>query len=63
MEAEIQPQDLELEKPCPACLLGRNKNGGDCSTCNGRGIVVTPLGLHIMAFVVNNAKAFRDGKL
>ena len=62
MEAEIQPQDLELEIPCPekACVLGRNRSGGNCSCCEGRGIVPTTLGLHVLAFVMRNAAWYRQ---
>lgn len=59
MEAEIQPHDLELEKLCPACKLGKHESGADCSTCEGRGIVPTLLGLHILAFVVKQAPHYR----
>jgi DnaJ-class molecular chaperone len=63
MEAEIEPEDLILERPCPTCLVGRSPSGADCSTCNGRGIVVTPLGLHILSFVVKTEKAYLAGKI
>lgn len=60
MEAEIQPQDLELEASCPACRLGKLPSGANCSTCEGRGIVATPLGLHILAFVIKQAPHYRS---
>ncbi len=63
MEAAIEPQDLELEVPCPACRLGKNPSGGECSTCRGKNYVVTPIGRQILSFVIANAKDFRAGKI
>ena len=63
-EINLDPADLELEKLCPGttgegCKLGRNKSGAVCSTCEGRGVVPTPLGLHLLAFMVKEAPHYR----
>lgn len=59
MEAEISMDDLQFEALCPSCKLGKNKTGGVCSVCNGSSMVITPLGRHVLAFVVRNAKQYR----
>jgi hypothetical protein len=69
INAEIEAHDLELETICPGttgegCTLGRNKSGGTCGTCHGRGIVPTLLGRKILAFVISHAAQYRkDNKL
>lgn len=66
LESEITPDDLPLEAPCPGtvgegCSFGRKKGTNDfCSTCSGKGYVMTGLGLHVMAFVIRNAEKYRD---
>jgi hypothetical protein len=58
-EIFLDPQDLELEALCPTCQLGRMPSGANCSTCEGTGIVLTPVGEHLLAFVIRQAPAFR----
>jgi hypothetical protein len=57
---EVEAHDLDLEVPCPqqGCVAGKMQ-GGNCTTCEGRGYVLTPMGLHILAFVIKNAAWFR----
>lgn len=64
-DIQLTAADLELEAICPGtvgegCALGRMKSGAACPTCGGRGIVVTPLGEHILSFVIRNAPAWRE---
>jgi hypothetical protein len=65
LEAQITPDDLELEAPCPGtagrggCTLGKLPSGGVCPVCHGRGIVPTALGLHFLAFVIRHAGQYR----
>jgi hypothetical protein len=58
-EIQLDPADIELETPCPACVLGKTPSGANCSTCEGRGLVLTPVGEHLLAFVIRNAPAWR----
>ena len=58
-EVQLDPADIELETLCPACSLGRTPSGAACSTCEGTGIVLTPVGEHLLAFVIRNAPAWR----
>lgn len=65
VELEMDPHDLVLEAPCPGsvgnggCRLGRNRSGGVCSVCDGTGAIITPIGMHILAFVIRQAPQFR----
>ena len=65
LEAEITPDDLQLELPCPGtvgqggCLFGRMPGGGICPVCHGVGIVPTALGLHILSFSIRHAAQYR----
>ena len=62
-DAELELSDLEFERSCPLCTLGKTPSGAVCSTCNGEGIIVTMLGYHVLAFVAMYLDRFKSGKL
>ena len=49
MEIEIPDlQDLEFEKTCYSCYLGRREN---CKWCHGAGLTTTQVGLKLIEFL------------
>jgi hypothetical protein len=59
LRVEIKPEEFELETSCPGCVVGFMPSGAKCSTCDGTGIVLTPLGAHILDFMFRNASRYR----
>ncbi len=44
----VEPDDLALEVPCPACQPPGDPN---CPQCRGSGWIVTPLGQAVLEFL------------
>jgi hypothetical protein len=54
MKVQIEDEDIVLEVPCPSvdCSFGLNRHNKPCSTCDGQGMVQTPMGEKIARHVV-----------